>query len=567
MVPDVSRGSSTIGLIHYLYRTSDIEAHVDPHLVAAYDPHLPDPGRDADATFGQLAADLDLWVDALGDKAPKKHVWHCPVRTAPGDRILSDEEWATVARRVLNSTGIAPDGDDQACRWIVVRHAPDHIHIVATLVRADRTRPRHHKDGTHAQAECRKIEKEFGLRRLKEGDGTAAKRPTSAERFKAERLGQEDASRELLREHVHRALAGAADEAEFFDRLVAEGVRVNKRIAPSGDVLGYKVAMPGDRNGDQEPIWFAGSTLAPDLSLPKIRKRFTHTTAEAEHPTPAMPLGRSAPARARLFAAEVAEDVLVVIASADDGTVAAHMKGVGEVLDALAQTSCGYTGTELRDAARYFERATRSHIQARDAQMQALRRAARQIVHSGPALGRGPDGTPTAMVLDVLLLAAIAAVRWYVARGYAQQAEASQRTADHLRAAYNAVAQAPMAVMHANGQRLPAPLRRRHARTVLSVLPPNVAHRLQDEPGWPALAASLHEAELAGRNAAALLKQAADSRELTTADSVSDVLVWRLRRLADLPAPVAAPHQPDRRLAPAAAPTVPQPSEAPMRRR
>ncbi|MCX4764139.1 relaxase/mobilization nuclease domain-containing protein [Streptomyces sp. NBC_01275] len=564
MVPDVSRGSRTIGLLHYLYRTSDIEAHVDPHIVAAYDPFVPDPGRHPDAAFSDLAAELDQWVNALGDKAPKKHVWHCPVRTAPGDRHLSDDEWATVARRVLNATGIAPEGDDEACRWIAVRHAPDHIHIVATLVRADRTRPRHHKDGTRAQAECRKIENEFGLRQLKEGDGTAAKRPTSAERHKAERLGQEDASRELLLEHVHRALAGAADEDEFFDRLAAGGVRIHKRVAPSGDALGYKVAMPRDRNGDQEPIWFAGSTLSPDLSLPKIRKRFTHTTAEAEQPTPATPLSGSAPARARLFATGAAEDVLVAMTSADDGTVAAHMKGIGEVLDALAQTSHGNTGTELRNAARYFERATRSHIQARDAQMQALRRAARQIIHSGPALGRGPDGTATAMVLDILLLAAIAAARWHAARSHAQQAEASQRTAEHLRAAYSATAQAPMAVMHANGQRLPAPLQRRHTQTVLAVLPSDMAHRLQDEPGWPALAASLHEAEQVGRNAAELLRQAVDSRDLSTADSISDVLVWRLRRLVDLPTPVTMHHQP---LAPAVAPTIPLPSQASARRR
>ncbi|MCX4612877.1 hypothetical protein OHB25_19360 [Streptomyces mirabilis] len=328
-----------------------------------------------------------------------------------------------------------------------------------------------------------------------------------------------------------------------------------------------KVAIVGDRNGDQQPIWYAGSTLAPDLSLPKTRKRFTHTAAETEHPTPATPFGRSAPARARLFATKATEDVLVAIASADGGTVAAPMKGIGEVLDALAQTSHRHTRTELRNAARYFERATRSHIQARDAQMQALRRAARQIVHSGPALGRGPDGTATAMVLDVLLLAAIAAARWYAARGHAQQAEASQRTAEHLRAAYSTAAKAPMAVMHANGQRLPTPLQHRHARTVVSVLPPDVARRLQDEPGWPALATSLQEAERAGHNAAILMQQAVDSRELSTAESVSDVLVWRLRRLAGLPSPVAAPHQPDQGLTPSAASTVPQPSHASPRRR
>ncbi|MGW1836709.1 relaxase/mobilization nuclease domain-containing protein [Streptomyces sp. NPDC002067] len=375
MVPDVSRGGRTLGLLHYLYRTSDIEAHVDPHLVAAYDPHLADPGREPNATFSELAADLDLWVDPLGDKAPKKHVWHCPVRTAPGDRHLTDDEWATVARRILHATGIAPDGDDHACRWIAVRHAPDHIHLVVTLVRADRTRPRHHKDATRAQAECRKIEKEFGLRRLNEGDGTAAKRPTSAEQRKAERLGQEATSRELMREHVHRALAGATDEAEFFDRLTAESVRIKQRIAPSGDVLGYSVALPGDRNKAGEPIWFSGSKLAPDLSLPRLRKRFGAT---ADTPEPSSFLersGASAPVRARHVAAQATDEAVAVMAAGDEDAAAAQLIGVGEVLDALTQTTIGHTRTELREATSHFERVTRSHIYAQNAEASALRRA------------------------------------------------------------------------------------------------------------------------------------------------------------------------------------------------
>lgn len=39
-----------------------------------------------------------------------------------------------------------------------------------------------------------------------------------------------------------------------------------------------------------------------------------------------------------------------------------------------------------------------------------------------------------------------------------------------------------------------------------------------------------------GHDPAALLAEAAARRELGTADSISDVLVWRLRRMADLPA-------------------------------
>lgn len=70
---------------------------------------------------------LDLRVKQAGDRTPDKHVWHCSVRAAPEDRTLSDEDWAVIARRVLNATGIAPAGDPDACRWVAVRHAEDHI--------------------------------------------------------------------------------------------------------------------------------------------------------------------------------------------------------------------------------------------------------------------------------------------------------------------------------------------------------------------------------------------------------------------------------------------------------
>jgi hypothetical protein len=65
---------------------------------------------------------------------------------------------------------------------------------------------------------------------------------------------------------------------------------------------------------------------------------------------------------------------------------------------------------------------------------------------------------------------------------------------------------------------------------------PGLAEQVLAEPGWYALAATIADAEAAGHDPAALLSRAVEHRELDTADSVSDVLVWRLRRLADLPA-------------------------------
>ena len=41
------------------------------------------------------------------------------------------------------------------------------------------------------------------------------------------------------------------------------------RRAPSGDLLGYKLARPGDVTAAGEPVFYSGSKLAPDLSLPR----------------------------------------------------------------------------------------------------------------------------------------------------------------------------------------------------------------------------------------------------------------------------------------------------------
>ncbi|MGG7569232.1 relaxase/mobilization nuclease domain-containing protein [Streptomyces sirii] len=543
MVPDISTGSRTYGLLNYLYGPGRRDEHTDPHLVAAWMPELaPDPGRDPAATLKQLTDRLDLPVLALAKhRRPDRHVWHCPVRTAVGDRHLTDAEWAEVARRIVHATGIAEDGDDKACRWIAVRHADDHIHIVATLKREDGRSPRRHEDGIRAQAECRKIEAEFGLQILNEGDRTAAQRPTSAERSKAERAGRTETPRETLRERVRQALAGAASEEEFFRRLAEAGLRIEKRLAPSGDTLGYKVALPGDRNRHGEPIWFPGSKLAPDLSLPKIRQRLATGLPDSDAPA----IDRSGepaprPARARREAAAPAERAASALRGDDDADSAAQLAGVGELLDAIALTSPASTRKELGEAARAFERATRSHIRAEHADNRAIRSAARGIIRAGNALGKGEDGGATAMLLSTMVLVTIVAARWHSARGHAQQAAAAQQAAQHLRAAYRTAAATPMTAMREHGRRLPEPIRQRHAGTLETTLPQHADHLLR-EPGWDALAATLDQAERAGHDPDVLLQQAIAWRELDTADSVTDVLVWRLRRLGNLPATTESP--------------------------
>ncbi|WP_329077057.1 relaxase/mobilization nuclease domain-containing protein [Streptomyces niveus] len=540
MIPCVQkRGSRTVGLVFYLYEPGRCEEHTDPHLVAAWDAFAPDPGRHPDATYADLARLLDQPVDALvPSRRPEQHVWHLSVRNSPEDPLLTDEQWADIARRMVAATGIAPTGDDTACRWAAVRHADDHIHIVATLVREDGRRPRLNNDAARAQAEARLLEAEYGLRQLNPGDGTAAKRPTSAERHKAERERRPQTPREELRETVRHAAAGTMNETEFFGRLTAAGLVVHQRVAPSGDLLGYKVALPDDRNHDGDPVFYAGSTLAPDLSLPRIRKRWTTSAPESEReanaPASAGPR-RPGPAGARRRATTAMWQALLVIDHGTDEEIAARITGAGEVLDALATTSAAPTRSELRQAAFLFERATRSHTQAARGHDRALRQAARDLVYNGPAAGGGEDGASTAMVIDMAFFLITAAAHWHARKNHAQQAAAARQSAAHLRTAYRAAAHHPMAVLHQRGQRLTQPrLQRQTAHLHAAV--PELAEQILAEPGWPALAATLTDAEATGHDPATLLTEATTRRELHTADSVSDVLVWRLRRAADLPA-------------------------------
>ncbi|WP_327325130.1 relaxase/mobilization nuclease domain-containing protein [Streptomyces sp. NBC_01210] len=539
MIPRIHKqGSNTLGLLHYLYSKGTHEEHVDPHLVASFDHMAPDPGRDPAATKKDLQHLLDQPLHLIEtDQRPTQHVWHCSVRAAPDDPILSDEQWGDIARRMVAATGIDP-GDGAGCRWAAVRHADDHIHIIATLVREDGRRPDHHRSGKRAQAEARLIEADYGLHRVTPGDGTAAKRPTSAERHKAERQGRDRTVREELRETVRRAVAGAATEQEFFDRLKDAALLVRTRVLPSGDLKGYTVALPGDHNKDHEPVFYAGSTLAPDLSLPRIQARFD-TTAVATAPGNGdhqdHPPQRPAPSAARRTTTDAAWAALLVLDRSDEGAAAAQIAATGEVLDALAKTSALYTRQELHEAALAFERASRSHTREEFRHSQQLRRAARDLVRSGPALGRGEDGATTAMVIDMAFFLVTAAAHWHGKKQHAQQAAAAHQAAEHLRAAYRTAAGMPMGALYQRGRRLAQPVRHKQAAHLRRAVP-ELAELVLAEPGWYALAATLADVESAGHNPAALLTEAAERRELGTAESVSDVLVWRLRRSADMPA-------------------------------
>ncbi|MFE7186756.1 hypothetical protein [Streptomyces erythrochromogenes] len=98
----------------------------------------------------------------------------------------------------------------------------------------------------------------------------------TGEAEKAARRGLAETARESLQRTVRTAAAQAHDDTDFLDRLRDAGLRVRECLGDDGALVGYSVALPGDRaDRGSRPVWFGGSTLAHDLSLPRVRERFT----------------------------------------------------------------------------------------------------------------------------------------------------------------------------------------------------------------------------------------------------------------------------------------------------
>jgi hypothetical protein len=432
------RGEHVEPLLYYLFGPGRREEHTDPHIIAgwrhpaALEPPLrPDGKRD----FTTLAGLFLQPQAALGGRGYQRPVWHCSMRAAPEDRMLSDDEWTGIAREVLHRTGLSPSGqDDEAVRWIAVRHGEDHIHIVAMLARQDGGKPGLSGERYKVRAACLAAEQRYGLRSTAPADRTAARRPSRAESEKAARRGLEEAPRVTLRRQVTTAAASANSQDEFFARLDAAGVLVRKRFSVTnpGQVTGYAVALPGDTAKDGGPVWYGGGKLATDLTWPKLRQRWT--------------AHRAAPSPGRLTAAE--RNAVWDQASRAAAGAAAQIRHLAWTNPAAAADAAWATSDTLhvaaamlgsrilRQAADAYDRAARTphgRIPPPTPAGNQLRQAARLLSAFACLTG---DRTLAPIVLITRLAALAEAVaELHDTQQHAAQAAAARTAAERLRAA------------------------------------------------------------------------------------------------------------------------------------
>lgn len=112
-------------------------------------------GREGHTDGASWAADLR---EAAGTRPEiKKPIWQVSLRTAPGDRRLSDEQWRDAGTIMAERMGY------EEHPWVMVRHGEDHVHIVVSRV-SDTGQVWHaRQDFRAAQSASTALEKHFGL--------------------------------------------------------------------------------------------------------------------------------------------------------------------------------------------------------------------------------------------------------------------------------------------------------------------------------------------------------------------------------------------------------------------
>lgn len=261
----------------------------------------------AGAGAGGIARDnLTSAADAIGGQ---DHVFHASLSLHADDAPLTDKQWAEVATKYVEAMGFTGVAGRPDCTWYAAHHGAsvpinadgakdgskpgnDHIHVVVCATRRDGSRADLHNTGRRSQTVRREVlEKLPYLNPLHEeqrlhatpraSSYTAAEHNIARDRA-ARGAGPVTPDRVLLQRVLRAAAADATSEAAFINNVLK-----NRR---QGDGAGLEIAAARWKPGtDKQEVsgykvrfkagtWFSASTLSPDLTLGKLRSKWTGET-------------------------------------------------------------------------------------------------------------------------------------------------------------------------------------------------------------------------------------------------------------------------------------------------
>ena len=287
MIGKITIGASGRALIRYLFGPGKANEHTDQRVITS--------GRalGGDVLAGraltsqaivELGSDLDAANDLSRADPAGGHIWHLSLSLPAGDRTLTDDQWAEVARKATEAIGFEREGLEPAA-WVAVAHGASaqgnqHIHIAASLVRLDGSRVETWQSKRTISRVCKQLEHAYGLTIVEGREGKGMPGLTRTELDRTEREGRAEPARFTLARRVREASVASKDETSFVRRLRAEGVLVRPRFETGGQdaVVGYSVALRS--TVDDKPIFFGGGKLAKDLTLPSLRQFWEQSLAD-----------------------------------------------------------------------------------------------------------------------------------------------------------------------------------------------------------------------------------------------------------------------------------------------
>ncbi|WP_072713751.1 relaxase/mobilization nuclease domain-containing protein [Rhodococcus rhodnii] len=202
-----------------------------------------------------------------------KPVWHCSLRCAPGDRRLTDTEFADIAQTVAERMGF------ESHPWVAVRHDDDHIHLAVSRVDFQGVTWKNSNDRWKVVEVMREVERAHGLIEVASPERARGRQASSGEQRRAVRTGKV-AQRDGLREIVTAArdIAAGQGVGAFEVALVQNPitrVQVRRNVAKTGRMNGYSFNLPGYVDAAGEPIWLPASKLDRGLSWSQLEKTLT----------------------------------------------------------------------------------------------------------------------------------------------------------------------------------------------------------------------------------------------------------------------------------------------------
>jgi hypothetical protein len=279
MIGKITTGASGRALIRYLFGPGKANEHTDQRVITsglALGGDVLACGTLSGQAIVELGSDLDAANDLARANPAGGHIWHLSLSLPAGDRPLTDDQWAEVARKATKAIGFEREGLEPAA-WVAVAHGASargnqHIHIAASLVRLDGSRVETWQSKRTISRVCTEIEHTYGLTVVEGRGGKGMPGLTRAELERTAREQLADPPRITLARIVREASVASKAEAEFVRRLRGSGALVRPRFETGGQdtVVGYSVALR-TRDGDK-PIWFGGGKLARDLTLPNLRQ-------------------------------------------------------------------------------------------------------------------------------------------------------------------------------------------------------------------------------------------------------------------------------------------------------